>query len=225
MRRRAKPHSAVIRRLARTRKQITRRSVAVAKRNWRAIGLVAIMLAVVLLPKLSQPTELQVKTDRLLSTIAKGESRGNYNAYYGNVANDKIRFTEMPVRKVLAWQDAFVKKGSPSSAVGKYQFIKPTLQGLIKELSIHPDVKFDAALQDRLAARLLERRGLHEYMQGKMSREEFAHNLSKEWAALPKIIGSQPDQSYYAGDGLNKAQISRSEIFSSIATLQYQPSK
>ena len=42
----------------------------------------------------------------------------------------------------------------------------------------------------------------------RLRREEFAHNLSKEWAALPKAVGKNPEQSYYAGDGLNKARLS-----------------
>jgi hypothetical protein len=54
----------------------------------------------------------------------------------------------------------------------------------------------------------------------KISREEFAYNLSKEWAALPKTIGENPEQSYYASDGLNKAQVSVAELYASIATVR-----
>jgi hypothetical protein len=53
-----------------------------------------------------------------------------------------------------------------------------------------------------------------------MSREAFAHSLSQEWAALPRAIGENPEQSYYAGDGLNKAQLSVDEMFASIATVR-----
>lgn len=161
----------------------------------------------------------QVNATALLDTIAKGESRGNYNAYYGNAGNTEIKFTEMTVGEVLAWQKEFVDKGSPSSAVGKYQFIQPTLEGLVKEMKVDRTAKFDAQLQDRLAKRLLERRGLNDYVKGKISREEFAHNLSKEWAALPTVLGDKPDQSYYAGDGLNHVQIAIDEIFNGISSI------
>ncbi|MNH58463.1 hypothetical protein D3C73_102630 [compost metagenome] len=156
----------------------------------------------------------------LLDTIARVESKNNYNAYFSRPNNTSIQFTSMTVKEVSVWQKQFVEQGNPSSAVGRYQFINSTLQGLIRELKIDENAKFDETLQDRLAIRLLERRGIREYVNNKLSREAFAHNLSKEWAALPKAIGENPDQSYYAGDGLNKAQLSLEEIYSSIATVR-----
>ena len=162
----------------------------------------------------------KLHTAELLNTIAKVESKNNYNAYFGNPNNTSIQFTAMTVGEVLAWQKQFVQQGNPSSAVGRYQFIDSTLRGLVRELEIDENAKFDEALQDRLAVALLERRGVREYVDNKISREAFAHSLSKEWAALPKAIGDNPESSYYAGDGLNKAQISVDEIYASIATVR-----
>lgn len=162
----------------------------------------------------------KIHTADLLNTIAKVESKYNYNAYFGKPNNTSIQFTSMTVNEVLAWQKQFVEQGNPSSAIGRYQFIDSTLQGLVRELKIDGNMKFDEALQDRLAVALLERRGIREYVDNKISREEFAHSLSKEWAALPKAIGENPEQSYYAGDGLNKAQLSMDEVYASIATVR-----
>ena len=159
-------------------------------------------------------------TADLLTTIAKVESKNNYNAYFGNAGNTSVQFTSMTVGEVLDWQKQFVAQGNPSSAVGRYQFIDSTLQGLVWQLKIDENTKFDEALQDRLAVALLERRGIRDYANDKISREEFAHNLSKEWAALPRAIGDRPEQSYYAGDGLNKAQLSVDEMYRSIATIR-----
>jgi muramidase (phage lysozyme) len=156
----------------------------------------------------------------LLDTIAKGESKGNYNAYYGKATNKKVRFTEMSVDEVLKWQENYVSKGSPSSAVGKYQIIRPTLLGLVKELKLDTRVRFDEKLQDKLAITLLERRGAHAFVQKKLTREQFAGNLAKEWAALPKVAGTNPEESYYANDGINKAQISIDEIYQALTTLE-----
>ncbi len=156
----------------------------------------------------------------LLNTIAKVESKDNYNAHFSNPANTSIQFTSMSVKDVLAWQKQFVEQGNPSSAVGRYQFISPTLRGLVQELKIDENVKFDEALQDMLAIALLERRGIRDYVNKKMSREAFAHSLSKEWAALPRAIGENPEQSYYAGDGLNKAQLPLDEMYKSIETVR-----
>lgn len=163
---------------------------------------------------------VSVNYSQLLETIASRESRGNYNAYFGNASNAQIDFTAMTVEEVLAWQHDFVKNGSPSSAVGKYQFINTTLEGLVRELSIDPHSKFDADLQDRLAIHLLDRRGAKDYVRGRISREQLAYNLSQEWAALPRVIGENPETSYYAGDGLNKAHIRVDEFLLAIETLR-----
>jgi conjugal transfer mating pair stabilization protein TraG len=158
----------------------------------------------------------------LLDTIAKGESNGNYNAYFGNAANTTIDFTKMPVREVLQWQADIVQQGSPSSAVGKYQIIRPTLAGLVQQLKIDDSVPFSEELQDRMAIALMERRGSAAYIEKKLTREQFAANLAKEWAALPKITGPTPDESYYAKDGLNKARIPVDEVYSALSTLKIQ---
>lgn len=161
-----------------------------------------------------------IYTTDLLNTIAKAESNGNYNAYFGNSGNASVMFTSMTVDEVLAWQAEFIAAGNASSAVGRYQFIDGTLRGLIDRLRIDGDETFGPALQDRLAVALLERRGLREYVEGTISRDDFAHNLSKEWAALPTVIGETPSASFYADDGLNTARLSVDEIFKSIDTVR-----
>lgn len=152
----------------------------------------------------------------LLHLIAQAESSDNYNAYFGSPANTDIDFTSMSVAEVLAWQDEFVRQGSPSSAVGRYQIISPTLSGLVRQLGIDTAHKFDKPMQDRMAIALLERRGAEEYVNDEMTRDEFAANLAKEWAALPKIVGDRPHDSYYAGDGLNKSRVKVHEILAVI---------
>ena len=156
----------------------------------------------------------------LLNTIARGESGGNYNAYFGNASNTELQFTDMTVAEVMRWQEEYVRQGNASNAVGRYQFMGTTLAGLVKQLRVNPQAKFDDALQDRLAIALIERRGSHAFVQKKITREQFAANLAMEWAALPRIIGGQPTESYYAGDGLNQAQVSAAEILEAIGRLE-----
>jgi muramidase (phage lysozyme) len=156
----------------------------------------------------------------LLSLIANAESSGNYNAYYGNPRNDSVRFTDMSVAEVLQWQKEFVAQGNPSSAVGRYQIINTTLTGLVDELGIEPAQKFDPPTQDKMAIALLERRGAEAYVNNELSQEEFAANLAKEWAALPKVVGDNPDQSYYAGDGLNKSHVEPNEVLKAIEPIE-----
>lgn len=152
----------------------------------------------------------------LLSIIAKGESRDNYNAYFANANNQEIKFTSMSLGEVLEWQKKYVQEGSPSNAVGRYQIIQPTLEGLMNEYNLDATLIFNEALQDKLAIALMERRGSIDFIKRDLSAEEFAHNLSKEWAALPKVIGENPQDSYYAGDGLNKAHIETDAILGAI---------
>lgn len=156
----------------------------------------------------------------LLNLIASAESNGNYNAYFGNARNSDVDFTDMPVKDVLQWQKEYVAQGSPSSAVGRYQFISGTLEGLVNQLGIHPEQKFDEPTQDALAIALLERRGSIEYVNEELSDKDFAANLAKEWAALPKVVGDNPEQSYYAGDGLNMSRVTPDEILGAIRPIE-----
>lgn len=179
------------------------------------------VLSILLLTRQSQPTIVNPQAyTPLLDTIAKGESNGNYNAYYGNGGNATIRFTDMTVAEVLRWQEEFVRQGNPSSAVGKYQIVRPTLLGLVRQLDIDLQSRYDEALQDRLAIALLERRGSVAYVDNELSREQFAANLAKEWAALPKIMGDNPQASYYAGDGLNHSRVNVEEVFAALSVLE-----
>ena len=182
------------------------------------IGLVfAAALIAYTISSMSQRLQVDPQSAKpLLDLIARVESKGNYNAYFGNVGNASITFTEMSVADVLSWQEDFVAAGHPSSAVGRYQIISTTLKSLVQQLDIDTNQPFNEAMQDRMAVALLERRGATEYVNNQIDGRQFAAELAKEWAALPKIIGDRPEQSYYAGDGLNKALVGVDEILRAV---------
>lgn len=192
-------------RLTRTKRRRVILSVAVIF----TLGVIAIMQT---MPTIINPGAYKP----LLAIIAKGESDGNYNAYFGNGGNTDIKFTDMTIGEVLKWQEDYVRQGEASNAVGKYQFMGITLAGLIREQRVSPTAPFNEAMQDRLAIALIDRRGAVAFAEKKISREQFAHNLSQEWAALPRVLGERPTESYYAGDGLNAAKISIDEIMRAI---------
>jgi len=148
---------------------------------------------------------------RLLEYIGKKESNGNYNILVGGKTESNL--TNMTVAEVLEYQRGMRQRGHESTAVGKYQIIKGTLESLIKEGYASPSDKFNASIQDRLATGLLKRRGLEKYQSGKLSKDQFADNLSKEWASLPYNTG----QSYYAGVGSNKSSGSRDQFMTAFA--------
>ena len=89
-------------------------------------------------------------------------------------------------------------------AMGKYQIIPNTLKMLKTELELTGNEKFDRNLQDSLFKHLAYKRGYNEYKSGDITAEEFAYNLSKEWAALPK---NSSNESYYEGRLGNTALI------------------
>jgi muramidase (phage lysozyme) len=194
------------------------------KRRLVTLSLVmCLVLSVVLMTRhTQQPTVSMATYAPLLDTIAKGESGGNYNAYYAHADNTTVHFTDMTVAEVMNWQKSYVDQGSFSSAVGRYQIIRPTMAKLVDRLHIDTNARFDPALQDKMAVSLLEQRGSVEFAGQKISREQFAANIAQEWAALPKVIGANPTQSYYAADGVNASRISIDEVFRAMAGIALQ---
>lgn len=145
----------------------------------------------------------------LLDFIGKYESNNNPRAVWGGIdkADRPNDITKMTVKGVLAWQDSIDAKYM-SEASGEWQFMEDTLRGLYREAGVALSERFDRSTQIRLATQLLRRRGLDDYLAGRMTTEKFALSLSKEWASLPipfDVNGKKAGQSYYAGDGLNKA--------------------
>lgn len=142
----------------------------------------------------------------ILNYIGQKESRGNYNILVGGKTNPNL--TNMTVGEVLAFQRTMKASGHESSAVGKYQIIRSTLEGLVRAGYASLDDKFDARTQDNLGEGLLKQRGLNSFLSGKISSDRFADNLSMEWASLPYHTGA----SYYAGVGSNRALGGRKEL-------------
>ncbi len=210
-------------------KKFRRKLKRIFKRWLRNRTLVLVLLAVLFVAGVSVYTSViqdkrfmvdQSTYKSLLQLIGNAESNGNYNAYFGNASNQSIDFTSMSIGDVLQWQKDFVQQGNASSAVGRYQIIDSTLAGLIKQRGIDTGKKFDQATQDMLAIALLERRGSEKYINNEISREQFAANLAMEWAALPKVIGESPGDSYYAGDGLNKARVETGAVLAAIEPIK-----
>ena len=148
---------------------------------------------------------------KLLNFIGKIEGRGDYNILVGGKSLPEL--TEMTVGQVLDYQSGMRSRGHESTAVGKYQIIQGTLQGLLKRGVVGPDDKFNASTQDKLATALMQGRGLDQYKAGKIPADAFADSLAKEWASLPTASG----RSYYAGTGSNKSLVGRDEFMSVFA--------
>ena len=152
-----------------------------------------------------------LNTSKLLDFIGQIEARGQYDMLVGN--KTKSDLTSMTVADVIKFQSTMKGSGKESTAVGKYQIIKSTMEGLVASGAIRAGDIFNSATQDRAAMALLKQRGSDAFQSGKLSIEQFADSLAKEWASLPMANG----QSYYAGVGSNKSLVGRNEFLSAFA--------
>ena len=178
-------------------------------------------------PRKSQSTDIGVGAqdfDALKGVIGQAESdaAGGYDAVVSNKKTPKPP-TEMTVGEVLQWQREELADPKNAgridvTAIGKYQIINKTLKGLVGPAGISMNDKFDAETQDKLYMELLKGAGLNDYMDGTISKEDFAHNISKVWAGLPKDEGGK---SYYGKDGFNKAHVSWDAVMKAIPDREY----
>lgn len=157
----------------------------------------------------------------VLDLIGRYESRGDYDIVYGGIpkAQRPAKLTAMTIDQVIAWQKHVVAAGAASSAAGKYQIIRKTLEASIAALRMSGARLFDKAAQDQLAMHLLRGRGMQRFLDGQIDVDDMALGLAKEWASLPvphDMKGAsrqiKAGQSYYAGDGLNKAHATVAEV-------------
>jgi hypothetical protein len=146
--------------------------------------------------------------EALAANIAKFESKGSagrsfggdeYNAYNkGTVGNkmigatEPIDFSKMTISEYL--RRSKLPKNDPNRlfAVGRYQIIPKTMEGLIKQLRIDPDTTFlTPTTQDHLFSKGLidiNRKKVSDYIEGRTSgidaRNEAIMELAKEFASI-----------------------------------------
>lgn len=191
----------------------------------------------------SVPTGAALLLDFVYRTDAGAPPPKCYDTIFDNRQNHLPKpLTSMTIGEVIDaqknwssrdWVRANWKVGpAVSSAAGAAQFMRDTLVGLSKELSLSGGQLFDANLQDRLAYQLLKRRGIDDYLAGKIDATEFGKRLAMEWASFPVLAPCQGasrklkrGQSYYAGDGLNKALVAPETIEEVLLTVRKAPDK
>lgn len=169
------------------------------------------------------PTTIDPCTCMILDFIAGGpnipanpigESKGNYNAYFGHADSTKD-LSQMSLATIYAFQDAIYRQNGVSTAIGRYQFLKGTLQDLAKAKKLPPSTLFTPELQDDLAVALLVRRGYSDWWKGEMDDASFANGLSQEWASLPSP--EKGGRSYYDGEAGNHASTTLKAVYAMLA--------
>jgi hypothetical protein len=143
------------------------------------------------------------KAARLRDLIASAEAgRAGYDAVqYGARVKPPKPPTQMTLAEIYQWIDD--TPGQPH-AIGRYQFIPPTLRHSAKRLGLPLHTRFSPETQDKLADLLLGDAGFLKVQRGEISPDSFIHNLARIWAGLPTASG----RSYYHGVAGNKAVIS-----------------
>jgi len=120
--------------------------------------------------------------------------------------------SQMTVSEVMSYQKGLLAKGYRSTAVGALQVISGTLKEWYHRAGIGETVLFNGAAQVALFITLLfDKRGGRKFLEGG-SVDEFMLELAKEWASFPVPLNMPghhrqvaAGESYYAGDGMNKA--------------------
>jgi muramidase (phage lysozyme) len=159
------------------------------------------------------PPGAAILLDKIRAIEVGTADRRGYDIIYANKQGKLQKpITSMTIAELQAAQSG--NWPAVSTASGGYQFMRATLAGLRKELKLRDSQIFTPDLQDRLGYHLLKRRGYETWMAGRLSDVGFALNLAKEWASFPVLAPVQGQrrklkrgQSYYSGDGLNKALV------------------
>ena len=114
--------------------------------------------------------------------------------------------------------DELMSEKGGQFAMGRYQIQMRTASEVLKNAGIDTSsFKFDQAGQDKIFELLLKRRGIDDFMSGKISEDQFAKNLSMEWAALPEDASGK---GYYDGVGPNKSLTSYSSVMGQLSALK-----
>ena len=156
---------------------------------------------------------------QILNEIGLKESRGDYNALvYGKNTPKRASLVRMTLQEVLNYQAGMVSRGHASTAVGKYQITRDTLEEFAKKAGVSMEEKFTPFIQDKIAAKILDEAGYTKFAKGEISRDTFTNNVARRWAAMPSTTG----KSFYDGIAGNKSLISlqnAQQLYSSSAAL------
>lgn len=158
-----------------------------------------------------------------LTLVAKHEAR-SYDTIYGG---REIPLTQMLIAEVLEYQRTQMRNGS--TAVGRYQMLRDVVAENARGLGLDPtQVRLTADVQDQMMLYKVKRyRKYNEWLAGSLgstpleNTQKFCIYVAAEWASCPvpydMPAGSSPfssrhprrnllkGQSFYAGDGLNRA--------------------
>lgn len=157
----------------------------------------------------------------MTGSIFAGESGGNYGVYNvkqnGKYVAKKVDQNNTSLNTIMNMQD-----NKQMNAFGAYQIIGSTMKGAKKALGLTGNEKMTQQLQDRIYQDYLvkeKRKDMYKYLTGGNNLNAAITAAAMEWASIGVPVAMkghhrmiQPGESYYAGDGHNKASISPAEF-------------
>ena len=145
-------------------------------------------------------------TDHLLDFIAggvpgneMGESAGCYDATFGDITGSTYGdLSRKTLAEIYNMQDNMYATNNTSTATGRYQGLKGTIQEYQHRNGLPSSTMFTQALQDDFGLAKMVDRGYESWWDRKISDDEFMSRLSCEWASLPDPFNG--GRSHYEGD-------------------------
>ena len=148
----------------------------------------------------------------MLDLIAVPESRGNYNAWYGDAAQDRVDLADFTVDQVRDLQSDLVRTNG-GSAIGRYQLLDDTLDGLVNRLGLNGNETLHPGASGPVGPAAGPDAGMEDWIGGRISDERFAESLSQVWAGLPR---DESNESYYEGIQGNQATVDWNTVIAAL---------
>mgnify|MGYP001627529375 CR=1 FL=1 len=97
--------------------------------------------------------------------------------------------TAMTLEEVDAHQRGMLARGSRSSAAGKYQINRETMRWLRETMGLTGAELYTPELQERMGRERMRLAGYDEFLQGKITAEQFQERMSGVWTSIAKPDG------------------------------------
>jgi len=135
---------------------------------------------------------------------SEGTDRGrgyNETLGYGAYTGGNVNLVSMMLDQIDRLQTqmlAHPKNKWNSSALGRYQIVRTTLREIVEKKHISLGRLFNERMQDEAACYLLGKRGIDEWLEGRLPLENLMVALAQEWASLPTPSGRGYYDNQYA---------------------------
>ena len=146
-----------------------------------------------------------------------GESAGNYDATFGDIDGSHYgTLAEKTLSEIYYMQDEMLNSNGISTATGRYQALRGTLQEYQNRSGLSSSEKFTEAMQDDFGLTKMVDRGYQSWWSESISDDEFMSRLSCEWASLPDPYNG--GKSHYDGDSAGNHASTTLEHFRAAVT-------